>query len=144
MFALIWMLAQDAELPPPPPVDPPAAEAPQPVPPTPPPGSEGDALPAEEVRQVQLSEVMVKRKVIPKYPTAAKGGGLEGSCTVRVFIDEKGKPYDVKVETCDESVQTVSLAAARDWRFYPYMPDGKTPTPVQFVLAFNFKLAPGP
>ena len=44
------------------------------------------------MRAVHWSEVKPKKRVTPKFPKSASQLGLEASCQIVFFIDEKGKP----------------------------------------------------
>jgi len=86
------------------------------------------------------SEVKPKRRVKPKFPAAAKALNLtEERCQVRFFIDEKGKPYDIKIEKCPTVFHDAVKTAAWNWRFYPMKENGKA-VRAQFVLGITFKL----
>lgn len=65
----------------------------------------------------------------PKYPPQALRSGVEGSVSVRVEVDAKGVPTDVKVvERSGERSRDLDRAvtdAVRKWRFEPAMKDGK-------------------
>lgn len=63
----------------------------------------------------------------PAYPRMAIGGRMQGTVTLRVLVDEAGKPLDVVIES--SSGHTVLDKAARDqvlarWRFQPAQRDG--------------------
>jgi protein TonB len=64
----------------------------------------------------------------PKYPTIAIRGHMSGTVTLRVLVDETGKPLDVVVES--SSGHEVLDRAARDqvlakWRFQPAESNGR-------------------
>jgi periplasmic protein TonB len=64
----------------------------------------------------------------PAYPRVAMAGHMQGTVTLRVLVDETGKPVDVIVET--SSGHPVLDKAARDqvlarWRFQPAKTDGQ-------------------
>ena len=100
----------------------------------------GGQLGATGVQAVHWSEVSIKRQVKPKFPEAAKQLNIsEARCQIRFFIDEKGIPYDVKVETCPAIFRESSLAAAWKWRFYPQKVEGKKQK-AQFVLSITYRL----
>ena len=63
----------------------------------------------------------------------------EEVCQVRFFIDEKGVPYDVKIEKCPKVFHDSAKEAAWRWRFYP-MRDGGKSVKAQFILSLKFKL----
>ena len=89
---------------------------------------------------VHWSQVAVKVRARPKMPEAARVLSFsEESCNVRFFIDEKGKPYDIRLEECPTIFHDSALEAAWQWRFYPYRDNG-VPTKAQFVLSIIYKL----
>jgi len=103
-------------------------------------GVPGGQLGGPPVRAVHWSEVEVKKRVQPKMPDAAKELGLsEERCQVRFFIDEKGEPYDVRIETCPAIYQQSALEAAWGWRFYPMKVEGQK-VRAQFVLTIVYRL----
>ena len=93
-----------------------------------------------QVRAVHWSEVTVKKRVAPKMPDAAKQLNMaEERCQVRFFINEKGVPYDVKLESCPAIYHESALEAAWKWRFYPMKVDGAA-IKAQFVLVIVYRL----
>jgi periplasmic protein TonB len=64
----------------------------------------------------------------PRYPRAAIQAHMRGTVTLRVLVDEQGKPLDVVVETSsghrllDETARQQVLDA---WRFQPAQRDGR-------------------
>ena len=89
---------------------------------------------------VHWSQVSVKVRAKPKMPEAARVLSFtEESCNVRFFIDEKGKPYDIRLEQCPTIFRDSALEAAWQWRFYPFRDKG-VPTKAQFVLSIIYKL----
>jgi hypothetical protein len=91
-------------------------------------------------RSVHWTDVTVKVRAKPKMPEAARVLSFtEESCNVRFFIDEKGKPYDIRLEDCPTIFHDSALEAAWQWRFYPYRDHG-VPTKAQFVLSIIYKL----
>jgi hypothetical protein len=91
-------------------------------------------------RAVHWADVAVKYRARPKMPEAARVLSFsEESCNVRFFIDEKGKPYDIRLETCPAIFRDSALEAAWQWRFYP-MKDEGVPIKAQFVLSIKYRL----
>ena len=78
----------------------------------------------------------------PRYPAQALRAGVEGSVNVRIELDAKGVPTDVKVvERTGERSRDLDRAvveAARKWRFEPAMKDGKAVAGA-VVLPVDFK-----
>jgi periplasmic protein TonB len=64
----------------------------------------------------------------PKYPTVAIRGHMAGTVTLRVLVDETGKPLDVIVENSsghavlDDAAKKQVLAS---WRFQPAVQNGQ-------------------
>jgi TonB family protein len=93
------------------------------------------------VSSVYWADVKAKRRIEPKFPEAAKALNIkEESCQVRFYIDEKGKPYDVKVEKCSNIFHQNVMEAAWKWRFYPYKSETGVAVKSTFVLKLTFKL----
>ena len=89
---------------------------------------------------VHYPEVKVRKRVAPKMPEEAKVQGIEEArCMIRFFIDEKGKPYDVKTEECPEIYVPSALEAGWQWRFEPMLVDG-VPIKAQFILVIVYRL----
>jgi protein TonB len=64
----------------------------------------------------------------PRYPSQAIRGHMEGTVTLRVLVDETGKPLDVVIES--SSGHDLLDRAARDqvlarWRFQPAQSNGQ-------------------
>jgi len=94
----------------------------------------------QPIKAVHWSEVKVKKRVTPKMPDAAKQLNMtEESCQVRFFIDEKGVPYNIKLEKCPAIFHESALEAAWKWRFYPQKEERKK-VKAQFVLKITYKL----
>ncbi len=94
----------------------------------------------QQVRAVHWSEVKVKKRVKPKMPDAARELNIaEERCQVRFFIDEKGVPYDVKLERCPAIFHESALESAWKWRFWPMKVDGNAEK-AQFVLVIVYRL----
>ncbi|MCB9742054.1 MAG: TonB family protein [Alphaproteobacteria bacterium] len=90
--------------------------------------------------EVDWTQVKVRFQVEPRMPAAARSlGHGEYSCRLRFFVDERGRPADVKVEACPQVFQESALSAARGWRFAPMRIEGQ-PTPAQFVLTIRYRV----
>ncbi len=86
------------------------------------------------------SELEVKKRVDPRYPDSARELSLgEQVCRARVFMDEKGVPYDVIVEDCPKVFHTVTREAILKWRWYPPK-SGKERVKAQTLLVVRYKL----
>ena len=100
----------------------------------------GGQLGGTGVKAVHWSKVKNKRMPQFKFPEAAKALNMkEEVCQVRFFIDEKGVPYDVKIEKCPKVFHAEIQSKAYKARFYPLKSNGKS-IKGQFVLSIRFKL----
>ena len=94
----------------------------------------------QQDRMLAVPGDMLGSKTMRNIGKAAKEMGIEADCRVRVYIDAKGKPYDVKIEACPKVFHDALLATAWKWRFYPQKIDGES-VPTQFVQPVSFKLS---
>ncbi|MGA7437905.1 MAG: energy transducer TonB, partial [Luteibacter sp.] len=83
--------------------------------------------PAAEAAPVEMSLAYVAAPA-PKYPQQAIRGHMQGTVTLRVLVDESGKPLQVVVES--SSGHRVLDDAARNqvlgsWRFQPAVQNGQ-------------------
>jgi protein TonB len=86
------------------------------------------------------SELDVKKRVQPVYPEAAKAMNLgDQRCKVRIFIDETGRPYDVRVEGCPKVFHSAARNAFMKWRWYPPK-SGREKVKAQILIGTTFKL----
>jgi hypothetical protein len=94
----------------------------------------------DEAKAVALSTIKVRKRVSPKMPEEAKMlGDSEARCQLRFFIDERGRPYDLKTEECPEIYRASALEAGWQWRFEPLEIDGEA-VKAQFVLVIVYRL----
>ena len=92
------------------------------------------------VRVFHHSELEVKKRVNPRYPESAKSLQLgDQRCLVKVFIDEKGIPFDAVVEKCPKVFHAGTKEAILRWRWYPPK-DGKNKIKAQTTIAVTYKL----
>ena len=103
-------------------------------------GSGGDGGGGGGLRSVHWTEVKVKRQAQPVYPPSAQAMHMEGSCTLRFIIDERGVPTSVTPTVCPAPFQESALAAAAQWRFYPMKVNGVA-QPATFQLVLRFRLS---
>ena len=85
------------------------------------------------------SQLTVKKKVQPIYPSAAETLSLgDQRCQARVFIDETGRVYDVRVDKCPKVFHTSTQSALMQWRYYPPK-SGKDKVKAQILIGVTFK-----
>jgi TonB family protein len=65
---------------------------------------------------------------------------LEGDCKLRVYIDEKGKPFKTEIVACPKPFEQAAIDAANASSFYPMKVEGKA-TKASFVYNYKFKLS---
>jgi protein TonB len=128
-------------VPPQPPVLPkPAVVAPpsEPAPPAPPPSA--PLPPPSQPKTVSIG-VEYLHKPEPVYPPVAQRMGEEGRVTLRVLVNENGRPTQVDVQKSsgsprlDEAARQAVLRAM----FKPHIEDGKA-TAVYAIVPIDFKL----
>jgi hypothetical protein len=116
------------------------AEAPAPVEVPAPPAEHHFVARADEAVPVHWSDVTAKKRVSPTMPNAAKQLNMtEERCEIRVFIDEKGVPYDLILGRCPAIYHESTLEALWQWRFYPRREDGVR-VKSQFHLVVVYRL----
>lgn len=84
------------------------------------------STPVEQTGPVEATLAYVAAPA-PKYPAQAIRGHMQGTVTLRVLVDETGKPLDVVIES--SSGHELLDRAARDqvlarWRFQPAQSNG--------------------
>ena len=96
--------------------------------------------PAPAPQVVDFSKVKVTlQPKAPAYPPEAKANRIQGLVVVEVTLDTEGKPETVKATEGPEELHTTAEDYARQWRFKPFLHNGK-PTAVRFLLKMPFKL----
>jgi TonB family protein len=110
------------------------------VPPTPvastpePHGPPGPTLP------VELSQVVVIKRIEPVYTDEAFQAKIEGTVEISVVTDAEGIPSELKVvRGLDKGLDEQALQAVRQWRFRPVYTNGVS-TPLHLVLEVSFKM----
>jgi protein TonB len=85
-------------------------------------------------KPVRISEDMpppvVLEDVAPSYPPEARAAGIEGVVAVRVLVGTDGVVKSTKVLKGPPELAPACEAAAKQWRFKPYLLDGE---PTAFV-----------
>lgn len=97
--------------------------------------------PPDFVQFDQPPEVI--KQVHPKYPSEGLKDNAEGTVYTKIWVDEKGKVVDVKVEKSDNAVfNQAAMDAAKQWAFKPALVKEK-PVAVWIMVPFRFKLSEG-
>lgn len=98
-----------------------------------------DAESSAPIGEFHTSEVRHKKRVVPKYPKAAKAlGAAHTRCVARVTIDTIGNPVAVEVlPPCPEVFHEATEDAVMASSWYP-MRAGGQPVPAQFQVVFLY------
>jgi TonB family protein len=74
------------------------------------------------------------------YPILSLRNGVQGRVWVKVFVSETGDVYRVEVISGDGMLAEAAVAAAKKWKYKPFIRDGK-PAKVATKLPFDFALS---
>jgi TonB family protein len=97
-------------------------------------------LPGESTAIILSSKGAEKRLAHgapPKYPAGAQSKTVEGTVVLKEIVDENGKVKGVRLVEGDAGLATAAIAAVKQWRYRPYVRDGKA-LPFQTVVIVDF------
>lgn len=81
------------------------------------------------------------QKTAPDYPTRALERRIEGDCTVRYTVSERGRVVDPAVEgDCHPLFVMPSLAAAKRFRYKPRIVDGRAVAVAGVTNTFHYRI----
>ncbi|MGA7895339.1 MAG: TonB family protein, partial [Candidatus Sulfotelmatobacter sp.] len=86
----------------------------------------------------EVMEKLVRHRVDPDYPAAARPGNLQGVIVLDVVVGRDGSVVDVHALNGPEILAQSAMDALRWWRFEPYRVDGQ-PVVVETTVAVEFK-----
>jgi TonB family protein len=86
----------------------------------------------------EVMQRLVKHRVDPDYPAAARPAKLAGVIVLNVVVDRDGSVVDVHALNGPEVFASAATDALRWWRFEPYRVEGK-PVVVETTVAVEFK-----
>lgn len=101
----------------------------------------GAPLPGESSVVILSSKGAEKRlehSVAPKYPVDARASGAEGTVVLKEVVDANGKVTGVRLVEGDATLATAAMQAVKQWRYRPYIRDGKV-EPFQTVVILDFQ-----
>ncbi|MED5371946.1 MAG: TonB family protein [Myxococcota bacterium] len=101
-----------------------------------------DQAPAQEegsYKELHFQAITQRRIRRPRYPEAAREAGIEGRCSVRVWVDARGKVTETQIVECPEVFVPEVLRAASTSTYFPLKVDGEK-VPFTFVQSFEFHL----
>jgi TonB family protein len=85
-----------------------------------------------------VMEKLVKHRVDPDYPAAARPGNLRGVIVLDVVVGRDGSVVDVRALNGPGELAQAAMDALRWWRFEPYQVDGQAVV-VETTVAVEFK-----
>jgi TonB family protein len=97
--------------------------------------------PAAELGPVQSKGVTpgkLLRKVAPRYPEMALRAGISGDVVLTGTIGKDGSLHNLKVISGSPLLQSEAVAAAKQWKYVPYLLDGKAiETDTRITISFH-------
>lgn len=98
------------------------------------------ATPTESVGAT-AQQLKTTTRVEPVYPASSRRAGEEGTVRLRVLVDERGRPGDVKVMTSSgfSRLDQAAIDAVKRWRFQAAT-NGSQPIKTWTQVAITFKL----
>lgn len=85
----------------------------------------------------QLTPAKLLHRVDPVVPDFAKSAGIDGTVLLSAVIGTDGKLKNVKFVSGDRALAIEAFRAVRDWRYRPYMLNGK-PIEAETRIVMNF------
>lgn len=98
-------------------------------------------LPGEQTAILLSSKGAEKRlahSVQPTYPAEARSTGAEGTIVLKAVIDETGKVAGARVVEGDATLAKAAISAVKQWRYRPYVRDGKAQS-FQTIVLVDFQ-----
>lgn len=94
--------------------------------------------------RIRVSEGVAKKllikRVAPAYPEEAFRNKIQGNVVLKVRIDTTGAVKDVSLVSGPEELTAVSIDAVKQWKYKPYLLEGK-PVEVETQVTVSFELA---
>jgi len=84
-----------------------------------------------------VTEGKLIKKVLPHYPELARRAGVAGDVILTGIIGTDGKLKNLKVLSGSPMLREEAIAAARQWRYTPYLLGGK-PVETETHITINF------
>lgn len=100
-----------------------------------------DELPGEKSAIILSSKGADKRlihSIQPTYPAGVHPAEVQGTLVLKTVVDENGKVTGAKVVEGNEALAKAAISAVRQWRYRPYMRDGKA-LPFQTIVLVDFQ-----
>ncbi|MBI3477570.1 MAG: TonB family protein [Acidobacteria bacterium] len=101
-----------------------------------------DAELAGEKSAVILSSQGAEKRLIrhsqPVYPAAARKAGVEGTVVLKTVVNTNGVVEGVRLVEGDRALAAAAIASVKQWRYRPYVRDGKA-QPFQTIVLVEFQ-----
>ena len=92
-----------------------------------------------EVSGSRMEELLIDKVLPTEYPAAAEKKGVHGTVTMKAMVGADGLVKSVEAVSGPEELRASALAAAKQWKFKPYLLDG-TAREVTTTLTITFEL----
>jgi len=102
--------------------------------------SEGE-LPGEKTAVILSSQGAGKRlmhSVQPTYPAGTRPSEVQGTMVLKAVVDENGNVAAARVIEGNPALATAAINAVKQWRYRPYLRDGKA-QPFQTIVLVDFQ-----
>ena len=86
----------------------------------------------------QGAEKRLAHSVPAKYPVEARSGEAQGTVVLKAVVDETGKVEGLRLVEGNATLATAAIQAVKQWRYRPYVRDGKA-QPFQTVVIVDFQ-----
>ena len=87
----------------------------------------------------EVAEQLVKKKVPPHYPDAARAQHVEGVVLLQVDIDREGIVEKVVLISGHPLLAPAAIEAVQEWRYKPFKLNGE-PFPIETQVLITFSL----
>jgi len=84
------------------------------------------------------AESRLAYSVPPKFPVEARSAAPQGTVVLKEVVDENGKVEAVRLVEGNAALATAAINAVKQWRYRPYVRDGKA-QPFQTVVLVDFQ-----
>src|SRR6266852_4382143 len=98
-------------------------------------------LPGEKTAVILSSQGAEKRLIRhqpPVYPAEARKRRMEGTVVLKAVVSEGGKVEGVRLVEGDPTLAAAAISAVKQWRYRPYIRDGKA-RPFQTIVLVDFQ-----
>jgi protein TonB len=98
-------------------------------------------LPGEKTAVILSSQGAEKRLIRhqpPVYPADARKQRVEGTVVLKAVVSEGGKVEEVRLVEGDPTLAAAAISAVKQWRYRPYIRDGKA-RPFQTIVLVDFQ-----